>query len=113
MRLQPWVQGLITNLLIAFAVLSLPQTPPAPMGPLITESLSAMVPAELSLETLNSQYLQTHSSSSSAILATAKVQQRLGAPREEIEASLFNTLGADTQLDIKVKFQWTHPGIAF
>jgi hypothetical protein len=61
-----------------------------------------ILPEEISLETYNSQYLQKHSSSGSAVLAAAKVSRMLGAPREEVEAVLFTTFAAESQLDIKV-----------
>jgi len=83
------------------AVSSLPQLPPAPIGPVLTESLSSILPDEISLETFNSQYLQKHSSSAAAVLAAAQVSRKLDAAREEVEAILFTTLKGDVQLDIK------------
>jgi len=82
-------------------VSSLPQTPPVPIGPALTEFLSATFPEDISLETYNSQYLQKHSSSGPAVLAAAKVSHMLGASREEVEAVLFTTFAAEAQLDIK------------
>jgi N-alpha-acetyltransferase 15/16, NatA auxiliary subunit len=70
----------------------------------LTESLSSVLPDEISLETFNSQYLQKHSRSAGAVLATAQVSQKLDAAREEVEVVLFRTLETDVQLDIKVKY---------
>lgn len=85
-----------------FLVSALPQPPPTPINPILTESLAALLPAELSLETFNSQYLQRHSGSAKAILAAAKVSRKLDAPRNEIEDIAFTALEVETQPDIKV-----------
>jgi N-alpha-acetyltransferase 15/16, NatA auxiliary subunit len=77
--------------------------PPTPIGPVLTELLSSILPDEISLETFNSQYLQRHSSSAAAVLAAAKVSRKLDATREEVEDILFTTLKGDIQLDIKVE----------
>jgi len=74
---------------------------PSSIGQVVTESLASFVPDDVSLETLNSQYLQRHSSSAAAIFAVAKVSQKLDAAREEVEGVLFTTLQASVQLDIK------------
>ncbi|TFK61909.1 NMDA receptor-regulated protein 1a [Pluteus cervinus] len=85
----------------------LPQTPPAPIGPLFTSFHSSLFPSlspssdssnpfstsKLSLETLNSQYLQKHSNSPLGILAVAKVQHRLGSPVGQVEETIFSSLG--------------------
>ncbi len=83
---------------------ALPQEPPAPIGPLFKEALLELLPEEVSLETLNSQYLQRHPSSQQAILAAAKVSQKLQAPLEEVENVLFTALGSDAKLDLEVHF---------
>jgi len=70
----------------------------------LEESVAALKPAEISLDAFNSQYLQRHSSSAPAILASAKVSQVLGAPREEVEALLFTTLTDGVQLGLGVGF---------
>ncbi|KAF8970163.1 NMDA receptor-regulated protein 1-domain-containing protein [Flammula alnicola] len=80
---------------------SLPQTPPAPIGPVFIDALSKLLPDELSLETFNSQYLQRHSSNPQAVLAAAKVLQRLNAPLAETENAVFSLFGADVKLDIQ------------
>lgn len=61
-----------------------------------------LLPDEVSMEAFNSQYLQRHSSRADAVLAAAKVSRTLGAPREEVEASLFNALNADVELRLEV-----------
>jgi len=86
-------------------VASLLPHPSPPIGPVLAESLSKILPGEISLETFNSQYLQRHSSSALAVLASAKVSHQLQAPREEVEAVVFTTLNEDVQLDIKAKSQ--------
>lgn len=84
------------------SVSSLPQVPPTPIGPLLTESLSALLPDEVALDTFNSQYLQKYPSSASAVLAVAKTSHNLEAAREEVENIVFTTLVAPVELDIKV-----------
>ena len=54
------------------------------------------------MEVFNSQYLQRHSSRADATLAAAKVSRTLGAPREEVEASLSTVLNADVDLKLEV-----------
>jgi len=81
-------------------VSSLPQIPPEPIGPLVTESLPRLIPEGMTLETYNSQYLQQHSASARAILASAKVSQKLESPREEVETLLFGVLKDEVQLSI-------------
>lgn len=82
-------------------VSSLPQAPPSPIGPLLSDTLSRLLPEDISLETYNSQYLQK-STSPLAVLAAATVSRILGSSREEVENTVFATLEAPTQLDIKV-----------
>lgn len=81
---------------------ALPQPPPAPIGPIFAEFSSQLLPDEVSLETFNSEYLQRHSTSAPAILAAAKVQFKLNAPREEVEGTIFTILGDGVRLDVKV-----------
>ncbi|KAF7975522.1 hypothetical protein HWV62_9339 [Athelia sp. TMB] len=80
---------------------SLPQEPPAPIGPIFSEALASLYPQETSSETQNSQYLQRNSSSARAIFAATKVSMSLGAHKEVVEALLFTTLAPNVQLDIK------------
>jgi len=79
---------------------SLPQTPPAPLGPIFVEALNKLIPDELSLETFSSQYLQRNSSNSQAVFAAAQVLQKLNAPLSEIELMAFGLLGEDVKLAI-------------
>ncbi|KAF9482671.1 N-terminal acetyltransferase A, auxiliary subunit [Pholiota conissans] len=79
---------------------SLPKTPPAPIGPVFTAALSKLIPAEVSLETFNSQYLQRHSANGKAILAAARVLRRLEAHLGEVENAVFGIFAQDVQLDI-------------
>lgn len=83
-------------------VSSLPQNPPEPIGPLVTESLLRLIPDGVTLETYNSQYLQQHSTSARAILVSAKVSQKLESPREEVETLLFGVFKDGVQLVIPV-----------
>jgi len=80
---------------------SLPQLPPEPIGPLVTDALSNLLPTELSLETFNSQYLQRNASSPRATLAVAHVAHKLGAPEEELNDMVFSVLNPHIKLDIK------------
>ncbi|KAL0958131.1 hypothetical protein HGRIS_000299 [Hohenbuehelia grisea] len=87
-------------------VSNLPQSPPAPIGPLLTSSLEALFPADLTPEALNAQYLQQRSGSAPAAFAAARVLHKLGASREEVEGLVFATLqhveGQATEpLDVK------------
>lgn len=68
----------------------------------LEDAVAALKPAEISLDAFNSQYLQRHSSSAPAILASAKVSQVLGAAREEVEELLFTTLTDGVRLGLKV-----------
>jgi hypothetical protein len=88
-------------------VSDLPQAPPAPIGPIFTEEQAKLPPpeGEVSLDTYNSQYLQRHSASSSAILAAAKVAHTiLQAPLEEVESTVFTVFeeSAKESFDLKV-----------
>ncbi|PSR74379.1 hypothetical protein PHLCEN_2v9887 [Hermanssonia centrifuga] len=82
-------------------VSSLPQEPPAPVGPVVTAAAADLVPADLSLETYNSQYLQKHSTSPRAILASAQALHILGAPVEEVESTTFGVLNPEVERDIR------------
>jgi hypothetical protein len=88
---------------------ALPQTPPAPIGPVFTEALSNLIPAEVSLETFNSQYLQRHSTDGKAVLAAARVLRRLEAPLAEVESVLFGLFAQDVQLEIHVRLRSFFP----
>jgi len=74
---------------------------PEPVKSVLDASVAALMPAEVSLEVFNSQYLQRHSLSGSAILASAKVSQMLDTPREEVETLLFTTLTDGVQLRLE------------
>ncbi|KAF8999912.1 N-terminal acetyltransferase A, auxiliary subunit [Hymenopellis radicata] len=82
-------------------VTSLPQVPPAPIGEVFTSTVSALLPDEVTLETFNSQYLQRHSSSPLAIFAAARVLKTLDGPLEEVDNTIFSTLGPDVKLTLK------------
>lgn len=85
-------------------VSSLPESIPAPVGPVLAESIASLLPEEVSLELFNSQYLQKHSSSPMAIVAHAKVAQILKAPQDEIDSILFTVLKEPAQLDHEAAF---------
>lgn len=85
-------------------VSSLPEPIPAPVGPVLAESIASLLPGEISLGLFNSQYLQKHSSSSMAIVAHAKVAQILKAPQDEVDSILFTVLKEPVQLDHKAAF---------
>jgi hypothetical protein len=89
------------NFLLA-SVSALPEIPPEPIGPILTETLSSLLPDELSLETFNAQYLQRHPTDPKAVIAAAKVSRTLDAPLEEVEAAVFNVLNPEVRLDVKV-----------
>ncbi|KAG2124195.1 NMDA receptor-regulated protein 1-domain-containing protein [Suillus clintonianus] len=85
-------------------VSSLPEPIPAPVGPVLAESIASLLPEEVSLELFNSQYLQKHSSSSMAIVAHAKVARILKAPQDEVDSILFTVLREPVQLDHEAAF---------
>lgn len=85
-------------------VSSLPEPIPAPVGPVLAESIASLLPAEVSLELFNSQYLQKHSSLPMAIVAHAKVARILKAPQDEIDSILFTVLKEPVQLHHEAAF---------
>jgi N-alpha-acetyltransferase 15/16, NatA auxiliary subunit len=64
--------------------------------------VSKLVPDELSLDTLNSLYLQRHSTDPQANLAAAKVSHKLKASRDDVETLVFALLAPQVQLNIPV-----------
>jgi len=83
-------------------VTSLPQAPPAPIGPVLLESAANLLPEDVSLENWNSQYLQRHSTSAKHVLASAKALKQIGtSPLEEVESTVFGVLNPDVSIDIK------------
>ncbi|KAH0834787.1 NMDA receptor-regulated protein 1-domain-containing protein [Lanmaoa asiatica] len=72
-----------------------------PIKSVLDESMAVLKPAQVSLDAFNSQYLQHHSSSALAILASARVSDMLDAPREEVENLLFTTLTDGVQLRLE------------
>ncbi|KAH8116094.1 NMDA receptor-regulated protein 1a [Phellopilus nigrolimitatus] len=82
-------------------VSSLAQPLAQPLDSVISSALSTLIPADLALDTFNSQYLQRHSTSATAALAAAQVLHRLKAPREEVESTVFGILAPETVVDIK------------
>ncbi|KAJ7096723.1 NMDA receptor-regulated protein 1-domain-containing protein [Mycena belliarum] len=81
-------------------VSSLPE-PPQTVAQLLAETMTKLLPDEVASETFNSQYLQRHSTYAPAILAAARVQVKLQAPREQVEETVFTITSADVVLDIK------------
>lgn len=77
---------------------------PEPIKSVLDASVAELKPAEVSLDVFNSQYLQRHSSSASAILASAKASRVLDAPREEVENVLFTTLVDGVQVRLEVRW---------
>jgi peptide alpha-N-acetyltransferase len=83
------------------------------VGPVLAESITSLLPEEVSLELFNSQYLQKHSSSPMAIVAHAKVAQILKAPQDEIDCILFTALKEPVQLDHEVRIHPFHLNHSF
>ena len=79
------------------------EKPDGSVATAVSAFLPKLLPDEVSLEAYNSQFMQKHSTRGDAVLAAAKVSQALGAPREEVEAAVFNVLNADVELDIEVR----------
>ncbi|RPD56962.1 NMDA receptor-regulated protein 1a [Lentinus tigrinus ALCF2SS1-7] len=80
---------------------SLEEKPSEAVVTAASAAITKLLPDEVSLEVFNSQYLQQHSSRADAILAAAKVSRLLGAPRDEVEASVFNVLNAEVDLKLE------------
>ncbi|KAH6909609.1 NMDA receptor-regulated protein 1a [Coprinopsis sp. MPI-PUGE-AT-0042] len=80
---------------------SLPQEPPAPIGPAFSEAMLKLEPGKLEPATFNSQYLQKHASSPQAVLACAKALRLLKSPVDEVENALFSLLQEPVALDIQ------------
>ncbi|TFK86666.1 N-terminal acetyltransferase A, auxiliary subunit [Polyporus arcularius HHB13444] len=79
---------------------SLEQKPSEAVAIAVSVAITKLLPDEVSLEAFNSQYLQRQISRADAILAFAQVTRLLGAPREEVEAAIFNALNADVDLKL-------------
>ncbi|KAI6158062.1 NMDA receptor-regulated protein 1-domain-containing protein [Pisolithus tinctorius] len=65
------------------------------------ETLIALKPEEISLDVFTSQYLQSHSTSSTVILACAKASEILGNPMKDIESLLFTSLQDNIELPVE------------
>lgn len=83
--------------------------PPEPIGPVIAEALTSLIPEEITLEVFNSEYLQQYPANAKVILASAKVSHQLQAPRTEVEDAIFGILNPEVSLDIKVSGQISFP----
>ncbi|KAI6002990.1 NMDA receptor-regulated protein 1-domain-containing protein [Pisolithus albus] len=73
----------------------------APVKSVLHETLIALKPEEISLDVFTSQYLQSHSTSPSAILACAEACEFLGNPTEDVESLLFTVLKDDIRLSVE------------
>ncbi|KAI0634817.1 NMDA receptor-regulated protein 1a [Trametes polyzona] len=80
---------------------SLSEKPSETVSTVVSSTLSKLVPDEVSLELFNSQYLQKHSSRAEAVLGVAKAARILGAPREEVENTIFTVLNTDVDLNLE------------
>lgn len=81
--------------------------PPAPIGPTALEILEELIPSSTNLETYNAEYLQRGGASASAILAAARVSQKLGAPEDEVSSTVFNIFNPGVDLSIEVGYRAT------
>ncbi|KAF9068910.1 NMDA receptor-regulated protein 1-domain-containing protein [Rhodocollybia butyracea] len=84
---------------------NLPEPISPPAGPVFLETLNRLIPEGVSLETFNSQYLQKHSESASAILATAQASRLMGASLQEVQDVVFTVLNDKVALDIKTALE--------
>lgn len=77
----------------------------------LQETLTALKPEEISLDVFTSQYLQSHPTSPSVILACAQASEILGNPTKDTESLLFTTLQDNIELSVEVGLQaLTRPG---
>lgn len=72
-----------------------------PVKSVLHETLISLKPEEISLDVFTSQYLQSHSTSPSAILACAQACKFLGNPTEDVESLLFTALKDDIGLSVE------------
>jgi hypothetical protein len=86
---------------------TLPQQPPAPIGPTASEILEELIPSSTNLETYNAEYLQRRGTSASVFLAAAQASQILGAPGDEVSNTVFNLFNPDINLSIEVGYHAT------
>jgi len=84
---------------------TLPQPPPAPIGPTASNILEELIPSSTNLETYNAEYLQRGGASASVVLAAAKASKILGAPEDEVSSTVFNLLNPDVDLSIEVSIE--------
>lgn len=91
------------NALTKVEVSSLKEPLQQPIESVVTSALLTLLPAELALETYNSQYLQRHSTSAKSLLSVARVLFLLKAPQEQIDSTVFSILNPEVQMDIKVR----------
>lgn len=69
---------------------------------MLTAALAKLFPEEAALATFNSQYLQRHSTSAKAILASARVLRIIGSPAEEIDNTVFSVFNPEVDLNVTV-----------
>ncbi|KAI6007858.1 NMDA receptor-regulated protein 1-domain-containing protein [Pisolithus marmoratus] len=82
-------------------VSSLSDSIASPVKFVLQETLTALKPEDISLDVFTSQYLQSHSTSPSAILACAKACEFLGNRTEDIESLLFTALKDNIELSVE------------
>lgn len=84
---------------------SLSEPLPETTAPIVSEALSALLPAESeqTSEAYNSSYLQRHPTEPRAVLAAAQGLKVLDGSREEVENLVFGVLGPEVVLDIPVR----------
>ncbi|KAH6900863.1 NMDA receptor-regulated protein 1a [Coprinopsis sp. MPI-PUGE-AT-0042] len=80
---------------------SLPQEPPAPIGPAFSEAMLKLEPGKLDLRPSIRSISKKHASSPQAVLACAKALRLLKSPVDEVENALFSLLQEPVALDIQ------------
>ena len=73
------------------------------IGSLISEMLSTLLPAEISSERFNSEYMQRHPKSAKAVISCAKGLHILAHPQEEVEDVVFSVLNPEVDINIQVR----------
>jgi N-alpha-acetyltransferase 15/16, NatA auxiliary subunit len=81
---------------------STPPDIPTPVSVLLASSLERLIPAKLSLETFNNEFIQRHTNSARAIFAAARASRLLDASDEAIEYLIFGMLTPEVQSDFQV-----------
>ncbi|EIN08866.1 N-terminal acetyltransferase A auxiliary subunit [Punctularia strigosozonata HHB-11173 SS5] len=83
---------------------SLEEPLPPPAGLLVVSCSSDLIPDGTSLETYNSNFLQRHSTSPTAILAASRVYRAMKSPQDVVDSTLFALFNPDVRPDVQTYY---------